>query len=143
MRRSIASAGQKKGGAAAPPWRYGLWSWLLEVVGGLGGVALHVLGDLVLGVDCLHGALRLARPAVDALLGVDHEVVARVVDAVDGTDLDAALVLRADARLSYDVGHKSFLLLSLSSSFIPACPRPQHPLLTTVIAAHDPGHGRV
>src|ERR671920_549320 len=114
MRRSIASAGQKKGGAAAPPSRYGLWSWLLEVVGGLGGVALHVLGDLVLGVDGLHRALRLARPAVDA---------------VDGTDLDAALVLRADARLSYDVGHKSFLLLSLSSSFIPACPRPQHPLL--------------
>src|SRR5918992_373605 len=129
MRRSIASVGQEEGGAAAPPSRYGLRSWLLEVVGGLGGVALHVLGDLILGVDGLDRALRLAGSAVDALLGVDHEVVARVVDAVHGTDLDAALVLGADARFRYDVGHRRFLL-SFFESFIPAHPWPQHPSLT-------------
>src|SRR5215210_3306485 len=85
---------------------------LLEVVGGLGGVALHVVGDFVLGVDSLDRAFWLAGPAVDALFGVDHEVVAGVVDAVDRADLDAALVLGADTRFRDHIGQE-FLLSEL------------------------------
>src|SRR5918993_5738532 len=70
--------------------------WLLEVVGVFGYVALHLLGDLVLGVDGLHRALRLTSPAVYALLGVYEELVSSVVDAVHRTDLNTGLVLRPD-----------------------------------------------
>ena len=70
---------------------------LLKEVGVLGDIALHVLGDLILGVDSFHRALGLARPTVYALLRVDKELVPTVVDAVDRTNLDARLVLCADA----------------------------------------------
>src|SRR5215204_3788282 len=50
-------------------------------------------------------ALRLARAAVDALVGVDVELVRPLVDAVDGADVDAGLVLDADAGFGDDVGH--------------------------------------
>src|ERR671932_1118113 len=78
---------------------------LLEVVGGLSDVLLHILGDLILGVDRFDRALRLAGTAIDALFGVDQELIPAVVDAVHRTHLDAALVLRADAGLGYNVGH--------------------------------------
>src|SRR5919202_690469 len=78
---------------------------LLEEVGVLGDVALHLVGNLVVGVDSLHRALGLAGPAVDTFVGVDQELVPAVVDAVYRTHLDAALVLRADAGLGYNVGH--------------------------------------
>src|ERR687895_2877825 len=82
---------------------------LLEVVGGLGGVALHVVGDFVLGVDGLDRALGFAGAAIDALFGVDHEVVAGVVDAIDRADLDATLVLGADTRLRDHIRQKDLL----------------------------------
>jgi hypothetical protein len=100
----------------------------------------EVLGDFVLGVDSLDRALRLAGAAVDALFGVDHEVVAGVVDTVDRADLDATLVLRADTRLRNHVGHRVLLSEISRSGFIPVRPRPQHPPLTSIIAAHDQGH---
>jgi hypothetical protein len=81
-----------------------LSSSLFEEVGVLGDVALHVVWDLVLGVDSLHRALRLARAAIYALLGVYEELVSSVVDTVYGTDLHAGLVLGADTGLRYDVG---------------------------------------
>src|SRR5919202_1982077 len=86
-------------GFEAPPSVYRSGSALLEVVGVFGYVALHLLGDLVLGVDGLDRALGLAGPAVYALFGVDHKVIAGVVDAVNRTYLDTGLVLRADTRL--------------------------------------------
>src|ERR687890_209889 len=82
---------------------------LLEVVGGLGGVALHVFGDLVLGVDGLDRTLGFAGAAIDALFRVDHEVVAGVVDAVDRANLDTTLVLGADTRLRDHIGQKGLL----------------------------------
>src|SRR5918912_2879595 len=115
----------------------------LEVVGGLCDVGLHLLGDLVLGVDGLDRALRLASAAVYALLGVDHEVVTPVVDAVHRTDLDTGLVLGPYARLRDDIGHVKSLLSLSNDGFIPARARVQHPPLTTVIVAHDRGHGSV
>src|SRR5215208_8137685 len=78
---------------------------LREVVFVLSDVALHLLGNLVLGVNGLHRALGLAGPAIDTLFGVDKELVPAVVDAVHRADLHAGLVLRADARLGDYVGH--------------------------------------
>src|SRR5215216_7455147 len=80
-------------------------------------VALRELGplvrELVLGEAGVHRASLDARVAVDALLGVDVELldlvvvglVRRRVDAVDGTHLDARVVLGPDAGLGDDVGH--------------------------------------
>src|SRR5215217_3400548 len=78
---------------------------LLEEVFVLGDVALHLLGDLILGVDRLHRALRLASPTVYALFGVDQELVPAVVDTVNRTNLHTRLVLRADAGLGDYIGH--------------------------------------
>src|SRR5215217_7064075 len=58
---------------------------LREVVFVLGDVALHLLGDLILGIDRLHRALGLASPTVYALFGVDQELVPAVVDTGDGS----------------------------------------------------------
>ena len=55
--------------------------------------------------DRLHRALGLARATVDALVGVDVELILSLVDAVDRTYLDATGVLRVDARLGDDVCH--------------------------------------
>src|SRR5215208_5313724 len=116
--------------------------WLLEEVGVLCDVALHLLWDLVLGIDSLDWALRLAGAAVYALLGVDQELIPTVVDAVYGAYLHTGLVFGADTRLRDDVGHKDPPLVTLND-FIPDHTRPRHPLLTLVIAVHDPGHRKV
>ncbi len=70
---------------------------------------LPFVGQGVLGEDRLDRALRLARAAVDALLRVDHEDAAGLVDAVDGADVDAGAVLDVDARLGDDVRHGGLL----------------------------------
>src|SRR5512134_325612 len=59
----------------------------------------------VLREDRLHRALGLACPAVDALLGIDHEDPLVLVDAVDGADVDAREVFDVDAGLGDDVRH--------------------------------------
>lgn len=43
--------------------------------GGTGSIVFHPFGDLILGVDGLHRALRLAGATFYALLGFDHEMV--------------------------------------------------------------------
>src|SRR5215213_5977422 len=80
-------------------------------------IALRELGplvrELVLGEAGVDRAGLHARVAVDALLRVDVELLDLVVvglvrgrmDAVDGADLDARVVLGADAGLCDDVGH--------------------------------------
>jgi hypothetical protein len=52
-----------------------------------------------------HRALGLARTAIDALVGVDEELLVAFINAIDGTDVDTRLVLDADARFSDHVGH--------------------------------------
>src|SRR5919108_4410095 len=77
-------------------------------------VVRPLLGELVLGEAGVDRARLDARVAVDALLGIDVEhldvvvvgLVRRRVDAIDRAYLDARVVLRADARLCDDVGHK-------------------------------------
>src|SRR5690606_25855962 len=72
-------------------------------------VRLQVGGQVVLVVDRLDRADRLARPAVHALVGMDVEGPAPLVDAVDRALLDAGTVHHIDARFSDDVRHGSLL----------------------------------
>src|SRR5947208_10006314 len=68
---------------------------------------------MVVGEAGIHRAVLVARVAVDALLRVDVEHLDAVVvglvggrmDAVDRADLNARIVLRADAGLGDHVGH--------------------------------------
>src|SRR5215207_7499500 len=76
-----------------------------------------LVGELVLGEARVHRAGLDAGVAVDALLGVDVELldlvvvglIRRRVDAVDRADLDARVVLGADARLCDHVCHGASL----------------------------------
>src|SRR3954453_22591812 len=61
----------------------------------------------VLREDRFDRAFRLTGAAVDALLGVDHELSAGLVDAVHGADVDARFVFDVDAGLGDDVGHRA------------------------------------
>ena len=86
--------------------------------------AFHLSGQRVLGEDRLHRALRLARPAIDALLRVDDEDPLELVDAVDGADVDARLVFDVDAGLGDDVRHageSSERRLGLQRGYCAAC----------------------
>src|SRR5439155_1030679 len=66
-------------------------------------------GQRVLREDRLDRALRLAGAAVDALLRVHHENPARLVDAVDGANVDAGAIFDVDAWLGDDVRHGRLL----------------------------------
>src|SRR6266853_5505270 len=73
---------------------------------------LRLLRGLVLGEDRLHRTYRLARSAVDTLVGVYEELIRALVDTVDWADLDTGLVLDVDTRLGDDIrhGHPSLVL---------------------------------
>ena len=90
-----------------------------ELVDDVGPVAVGVVdldeglpfvGERVLGEDRLDGALRFARPAVDALLRIDDQDPIGLVDAVDRADVDARRVLDPDAWLGDDVRQWTDLL---------------------------------
>src|SRR5687767_12105405 len=66
---------------------------------------LPLVGERILGKDRLDRALRLARAAVDALLRIDDQHPAELVDAVDRADVDARAIFDVDARLGDDVRH--------------------------------------
>src|SRR5688572_20328616 len=68
--------------------------------------ALPLLGCLVLSEDRLHRTYRLARATIDALIGMNEQLVIALVDAVDRAHLDTRLVLHTDARLSDYVRHQ-------------------------------------
>src|SRR6266850_8580871 len=71
------------------------------------GVQLEPLIRLAVGVgqDRRGRAFGLAHPAVDALVGVDHQHVVAFVEAVDRTHFHAVHVLALDAVFGHDVGH--------------------------------------
>src|SRR4051812_15588547 len=50
-------------------------------------------------------AFRLANPAIDALVGVDHQHVLTGIEAVDRADLHAIHILALDAGLGDDISH--------------------------------------
>jgi hypothetical protein len=70
-----------------------------------GDPLLLVVGHVVLGEDGLHRAFRHAQGAVDALVGVDHQHVRPLPEAVHGADIHAVGVLALDAALGDDVSH--------------------------------------
>src|SRR6185503_18787621 len=72
-------------------------------------------GDVVLVEDGGDGADRLARTAVDALVGVDVEHPRSLVDAVDRTLVDAPAVLHVDTRLRDRVGHAIYPFSTVSA----------------------------
>src|SRR6478672_9272845 len=78
---------------------------LVEEVDVRGGVVAPLLRQVVLVEDRLDRADRFASPAVHALVRVDVEHPATLVDAVDRTLLDAGLVQDVDTRLGDHVGH--------------------------------------
>src|ERR1700749_3783663 len=117
-----------------PVFRGLFQGWVLDVV--LGGVRvgqpIHDIEPLAVGVvdlderlplvrerilreDRLDGALGFARPAVDALLGVDHEDAIRLMDAVDRADVDTREIFDVDAGLGDDVRHGAVTLLRRSA----------------------------
>jgi len=70
---------------------------------------------------------RARRPAVDALVGVDHQHVLALVEAVDGADLDAVHVLALDAVFGDDVGHALIIALRAPLSPCHGCGNKQFP----------------
>src|SRR3990170_8549551 len=74
----------------------------------LGDEALPLLRDVLLEEDGAYRTDGLAGGAVDAGLGVDVVllVLRGAVDTVDGADVNAALVLGADARFGDYVRHE-------------------------------------
>ena len=81
----------------------------LEIRGVDANERLPFLGQRVLREDRLDRAFGLAGTAVDALLRIDHEHAAGLVDAVHGADVDTGLVLDIDAGLGDDVRHGGLL----------------------------------
>jgi hypothetical protein len=66
---------------------------------------LEIRGHVLFRKNCGDRALRLARAAIDALVGMDVELIWSFIDAVDRTHVDTGAVLRILAGFSYDVGH--------------------------------------
>src|SRR5690348_18409759 len=60
-------------------------------------VRSHVGRDVLFREDGRHRAFRLARPAVDTLIGVDVELVFTLVDAVDRAHIHASAILDSNA----------------------------------------------
>jgi len=72
---------------------------------------LRLLRGFVLGEDRLHRTHRLARSAVDTLVGVYEELIRALVDTVDRANLDTGFVLDVDTRLGDDIRHGQFPFL--------------------------------
>ena len=100
-------------GCDARRWRASLLSFAGEVGRVALGEAGPLVGQLVFSEARVDRARLDAGVAVDALVRVDVELfdlvvvrlVGRRVDAVDGADLDAGVVLGSDAGLGDHVGH--------------------------------------
>src|SRR3954451_10301439 len=71
---------------------------------------MPLIGKRVFWEDRLDRGLRLAGAAIDALLRTDHEDAVRLMDAVDGTDVDTGQIFDVDAGLGDDVRHRPLTL---------------------------------
>src|ERR1700722_13200091 len=74
----------------------------------VGSIPLEPWRGLVVAVrdNRLHRAFRLAHPAVDAFVGMDHQHVLANVKATDRACFNAVHILSTDAPLGDHVGHK-------------------------------------
>ena len=55
------------------------------------------IGNFFLGLDRLDGTFRFAQGAVDALIRINDQKIRALMEAIDGTDLDAVHVFALDA----------------------------------------------
>jgi hypothetical protein len=61
--------------------------------------------DSVSAFNCLGRTLRLANPAIDTFVGVDHQHILAFVKAIDRADLDTVGIFALDTGVSHDIGH--------------------------------------
>src|ERR1700722_22873 len=61
--------------------------------------------------DRLDRAFGFAHPAIDAFIGVDHQHVLALVEAIDRANLDAVEVFAFDAGFGDDIGHGLYSVL--------------------------------
>ena len=73
---------------------------------------------LGVGLDRVDRALRLAHPAIDALVRVDDEHVLALVEAVHGAHFDAVHGFAANATLVDDVGQLTVLSAGRSGELV-------------------------
>src|SRR5258708_32672957 len=73
---------------------------------------------LRIGLDRVDRALRLAHPAIDALVRVDDEHVLALVEAVNGAHFDAVHGFAANTTLVDDVGQLTVLSVGRSGELV-------------------------
>jgi len=91
---------------------------LFEEIAIYGDIFFVLGGYIVFRENSIYRAFRLARAAVDALVGVDEELESRFktglvftrVNAVNRANVDAGSVLNVDAWLGDHICHWAFLL---------------------------------
>ena len=64
--------------------------------------------------DRVRRAFRLANTAVNALIGMNHQHVFPLVEAIHGADFDTVGVFAGDATVVDDIGHGLSTFLKLS-----------------------------
>jgi hypothetical protein len=69
------------------------------------GVNVPLIRDVVLVVDRLYRADRLARTTIDAFVGMDVQHACALIDAIDGAFFDTCLVFDVDAGFGNGVRH--------------------------------------
>ena len=58
-------------------------------------------------LDGVHWAFRLAHPAIDALVGVDHQHIGALIEAIHGANFNAVGIFAFDAYFGDDISHRS------------------------------------
>src|SRR5438105_15112498 len=79
----------------------------LEHISVLRDVAFPLRRRVFLREDRRHRALRLAGTTIDALVGMNVELILSLVDAVHRAHIHAGAVFYTDARFGDDIGHSS------------------------------------
>ena len=64
-----------------------------------------VIRHIFFGIDGIDGAFRDADRTVNAFIGVNHQKVGALLEAVDRADIDAVGVAALDAGFGDNVGH--------------------------------------
>src|SRR5258705_4070265 len=88
----------------------------LEVILVLGDERFPLVRGVFLCENGRHRALGLARAAVNALIGMDVELIRSLVNAINRADIYAAPVLHVDAGLSNQVRHSVSDFMSLMAT---------------------------
>jgi hypothetical protein len=68
-------------------------------------VLLKISRYVLFGKNRRHRTFRLARPAIDALVGMDEELLGALVNAIHRTHVDTRAILGVLAGFRYDVRH--------------------------------------